>query len=169
MSKKQQEVKKELEPINVKVRGTLTGAFYGKRTFAKGGDKEDRYRYSLKIVPEDLKALREAAAPYYEDVDEKWIPKWFNSDDPEEMEYLNLASMYDIRAGLKEYGSTEMQDLGNLIDDYIKENGNINGSKVIFSVTLKEGAIYPAAVLIKELKKQSIEDMFEDVDDELPF
>lgn len=159
----------KLEPVNIKVRGTLTSAMFGKRSFAKGRDKEDRYRYSIKIVPEDLKALREAAEPYYENVDVKWIPKWLTSDKPEDLEYINLSSHYDIRAGLKEYGSNEMQDLGNLIDDYIADNGNINGSKVILSLTIKEGAIYPAAILIKELEKQTIEDMFEDVDDELPF
>ena len=163
-----QETEKK-EAVNIKVRGTLTSAMFGKRNFAKGGDKEDRYRYSIKIVPEDLKALREAAEPFYEKVEEKWIPKWLTSDDPKDLEYINLSSHYDILAGLKEYGSAEMQYLGNLVDDYIADNGNINGSKVILSITIKEGAIYPAAILIKELKKQTIEDMFEDVDDELPF
>ena len=59
--------------------------------------------------------------------------------------------------------------MGYLID-YINEHGNINGSKVVLLLTLKEGAIYPASILIKELKQVTIADMFQDFDDdEMPF
>ena len=57
---------------------------------------------------------------------------------------------------------------------FIEANGNINGSKVVLMVTLKEGAIYPQAILIKELHQTNIEDLFEgfmdiDGDESLPF
>ena len=166
MKKTTSEPKKESRSLMLK--GVLTQAMYGKRSFKKGGDKEDRYRYSLKLVEGELEKLREAAAPYYEDIDEQWIPKWLTSDDPKDLEYINLSSHYDIMAGLKTEGMTEAEDFGYLIDDYIAENGNINGSKVIMSITIKDGAIYPNAILIKELHKKTINDMFAECDD-LPF
>lgn len=156
------------DSTTINVRGILTSAFFGKRSFKKGGDKVDKYHYSLKILPEDMERLKEAAAPFYEDVDEKWIPKFMSSDDPKDLEYLNLSSNYDIRAGKKLEGE-DMEDVGKLIEDYTKENGNINGSKVIMALVIKEGVIYPQGILIKELHQQSINDMFMDVDDELPF
>lgn len=158
----------EKTSVVINVRGTLTNAFFGRRSFKKGGDKEDKFRYSLKILPEDMERLKEAAAPFYEDVDSQWIPKFLTSDDEKDLEFINLASNYDIAAGIKLEGDTEMKDIGKLMD-YIGANGNINGSKVIMALVIKEGAIYPQGILIKELHKQSISDMFMSVDEELPF
>ena len=166
MKKTNAEPKKESRSLMLK--GVLVQAMYGKRSFKKGGDKEDRYRYSLKLAEGQLEKLREAAAPYYEDTEEKWIPKWLTSEDPEDIEYINFSSHYDIMAGLKTEGMSDAEDLGLLIDNYIAENGNINGSKVIMSITIKEGAVYPNAILIKELHKRTINDMFADCDDDLP-
>lgn len=156
---------KVLESKNVYVRGILTDAFYGHKSFDKNG--KDKFRISIKIVPEDMGRLIEEAEEYYEEVDEKWIPKWFTDKDARE--FLNLSSNYDIKAGLKNPETGEIEELGYLID-YIDDHGNINGSKVVLLLTLKEGAIYPASILIKELKQVTIADMFQDFDDEeMPF
>ena len=154
----------KLESKSVYVRGVLTDAFYGHKSFDKNG--KDKYRISIKAVPEDMEALVEAAAPYYEETDEKWLPKWFTDEDARD--FLNLSSNYDIKAGYKNPETGKIDELGNLTD-YISDNGNINGSKVVLMVTLKEGAIYPASILIKELKQVTIADMFNDFDDDLPF
>ena len=112
-----------------------------------------------------MEKLVEAAEPYYENTDDAWIPKWFK--DEEAREYLNVSSNYDIKAGLKAEDGT-IQELGNLMD-YISDNGNINGSKVVLMVILKEGAIYPQSLLIKELHQTTISDMFMEFEDELPW
>lgn len=159
------EEKQEMKSTNVYVRGTLTDAFYGRKSFDKNG--KDKFRISIKANADDMEALAAAAEPYYENTDAKWLPKWFT--DADARDFLNLASNYDIPAGYKDPDTKEMTELGNLMD-YIGEHGNINGSKVIIMLTLKEGAIYPVSILIKELRKVTIADMFKDFDDdELPF
>ena len=165
---KQQE-KKENESKSLYVRGILTEAMYGRREFKKGSDSKDKYRISLKIEPEDMEKLIEEAEPFYEDTEEKWLPKWYTDEDARE--FLNLSSNFDLKIGIKENG--QLKDLGTMWD-YIQDNGNINGSKVVLLVTLKPGAIYPQAILIKELHQTNIEDLFNgfmvtDGDDELPF
>jgi hypothetical protein len=142
---------------------------FGRREFKKGSDSKDKYRISLKIEPEDMEKLIEEAEPFYEDTEEKWLPKWYTDEDARE--FLNLSSNYDLKIGIKENG--QLKDLGTMWD-YIQDNGNINGSKVVLLVTLKPGAIYPQAILIKELHQTNIEDLFNgfmetDGDDELPF
>lgn len=162
MGKSNKKETKELTSKSVYVRGILTDAMYGKRSFDKGADK---YRISIKAVPEDMENLVEEAEPYYENVDEKWIPKWFTDEDSRE--YLNLSSNFDIKVGEKLADGTVV-DLGHLMD-YINESGNINGSKVVLMVTLKQGAIYPQSMLIKEKHQTTIADMFAAFEDELPF
>ena len=155
----------ELKATSVFVRGTLTDAMFGKRTFAKGSDNKEKFRISIKALPEDMEKLVEVAEPYYENVSDDFTPKWFKEENARE--YLNVSSNYDIKAGLKAEDGT-IQELGNLMD-YINENGNINGSKVVLMVILKEGAIYPQSLLIKELHQTTISDMFMEFEDELPW
>ena len=159
--------KKQKDSASVFVLGTLTDAMYGVKEFRRGKSGSDKFRISIKAVPEDMEKLVEAAAPFYKDADEQWIPKWFK--DKEAREYLNLSSNFDIKAGMRNAETGNIDELGDLIGGYIKEHGNINGSKVIVMVTIKEGAVYPASILIKELKHTTIADMFADFDDELPF
>ena len=159
----------ELKAKSVYLRGVITEAMYGKRSFGKGSDSKEKYRISLKVVPDDMEKLIEEAEPYYEETDEKWIPKWYTDEDARE--YLNLSSNFDIKIGKKTENGVE--DCGTMMS-FIEANGNINGSEVILMVTLKPGAIYPQAILIKKLHTQTIGEMFEgfmevDGDEELPF
>lgn len=156
------------ESKSVYVRGIITEAMFGKREFKRGSDSKDKYRISLKIEPEDMDRLIEEAEPFYQDTDEKWLPKWYTDEDARE--YLNLSSNFDISIGQKN-AEGQLEDLGKMME-FIEKNGNINGSKVVLMLTLKPGAVYPQAILIKELKKQTIADMFMDIPDdfdELPF
>lgn len=151
------------------LRGIITEAMYGRREFKRGSDSKDKYRISLKIEPEDMEKLLEEVEPFYENTDEKWLPKWYTDEDARE--FINLSSNFDIKIGKKENGV--LVDCGTMMS-FIEANGNINGSKVVLMVTLKEGAIYPQAILIKELHQTSIEDLFEgfmdiDGDESLPF
>lgn len=166
--RKKKEEKQELRNKNVYVRGVLVDAFFGKRTFGKEKDAKDKYRISIKANADDMASLAKDAAPYYEDTEEKWRPKWLT--DPKSREFLNLASNYDIKAGYKNPETGNIDELG-FLNDYIVDNGNINGSKVVIMLTLKAGAIYPASILIKELKTATIADMFANFEDndELPF
>ena len=159
----------KIESKSVYLRGVITEAMYGKRSFGKGSDSKDKYRISLKVVSEDMDKLIEEAEPFYKETDEKWIPKWYTDEDARE--FLNLSSNFDIKIGKKTADGVE--DCGTMMK-YIEENGNINGSEVVLMVTLKPGAIYPQAILIKKLHTQTIGEMFngfEDIgeDEELPF
>ena len=162
--------KQELKSKSVYVRGAICDVMYGKRSFKKGGDKVDKYRISIKAEREDMDKLAEAAKPYYADTEEKFLPKWFI--DPEAREYLNLASNYDIPAGRRGDDKT-IEELGKL-QEYVDDNGNINGSKCVIMLTLKPGAVYPSSILLKEIQHKSMADMFADYDEddeaeELPF
>lgn len=169
-NKKAAKTEEKIESKSVYLRGVITEAMFGKRSFGKGSDSKDKYRISLKVVPEDMDKLIEEAGPFYEETDEKWIPKWYTDEDARE--FLNLSSNFDIKIG-KKTADGQLEDLGKMME-YIEKNGNINGSEVVLMVTLKPGAIYPQAILIKKLHTQTIGEMFngfEDIgeDEELPF
>lgn len=157
--------------------GTITTAMYGKRTFANGkSDKDEKYRLSMKLTAETMEKLKEAAEPFYVDVEEKWMPDWLTEETDKDGGYINLSSNYDIRTG--EYQNGQIVDVGGM-SDYVADNGgNINGSKAVVLVIIKPGAIYPGALLIKELHKVDIGSMFNTGDedfkavldgDDLPF
>ena len=63
------------ESKSLYLRGIITEAMYGRREFKRGSDSKDKYRISLKIEPEDMEKLLEEAEPFYENTDEKWLPK----------------------------------------------------------------------------------------------
>lgn len=148
--------------------GIVSLAMYGKRSFVNGkSDKEDMYRLSLKINIASLTKLRETAEPYYQDTDEKWLPNWLTKELDEfegEDIFINLASKYDFPVG--EYVNGKLNSLGSF-GDFLADNGNINGSKVVVSITIKSGALYPKALVIKELHKQDISSVFGESDDAL--
>ena len=88
----------------------------------------------------------------------KWLPEWLTGDTDKDGGYINLSSNYDIRTG--EYVNGAIVDKGGM-SDYVADNGgNINGSKAVVLVIIKPGAIYPGALLIKELHKVDIGSMF---------
>lgn len=170
-NKKAAKAEEKTESKSVYLRGVITEAMYGKRSFHNGSDSTDKYRISLKVVPDDMAKLIDEAEPFYEDTDDRWIPKWYTDEDARE--FINLSSKYDIKLGVKDEETGKLKDCGTMMQ-YINDNGNINGSEVVLMVVLKSGAIYPQAILIKKLHTQTIGEMFEgfmevDGDEELPF
>ena len=158
-TKKNTQAQKEQENGKFYLAGTITTAMYGKRTFANGKkDKDDKYRISLKCTAEAIDKLKETAEPFYVDTEEKWLPEWLTSETPADGGYINLSSGFDIRVG--EYVNGAIADAGNLTDYLADHGGNINGSKAVVLVSIKPGAIYPAALLIKELHVMDIGSMF---------
>lgn len=170
------ETKQTPESEKFYLAGTVTTALYGKRQFANGkSDKEDKYRLSLKCTKKAIEGLKEAAEPFYVDVEDKWLPEWLTKETNEDGGYINLSSTYPFPVG--EYVDGVIRTRG-MLQEFLTENGgNINGSEVVTLVSIKSGAIYPAALLIKKLKKQDIGSMFKTDDDgfveafgeELPF
>ena len=157
------EVAKEVakkDSKQVVIAGVVTTAMYGKRNFSTGqSDDTEKYRVSIKVKPAAVQVLKDAAEGYFEGIEDKWIPDWYKKE-AAETEYLNFSSSFDIRIG--ELGvNNRMFDKGTM-SDYIKANGgNINGSKIALSLTIKKGAVYPVAILVKELHSQTINDMFD--------
>lgn len=157
------EVTKEVakkDSKQVVIAGVVTTAMFGKRNFSTGqSDDTEKYRVSIKVKPAAVQTLKDASEGYFEGIEDKWIPDWYKKE-AAETEYLNFSSSFDIRIG--ELGvNNRMFDKGTM-SDYIKVNGgNINGSKIALSLTIKKGAVYPAAILVKELHSQTINDMFD--------
>lgn len=169
MAKKAVETKKELETTMIKVCGTITELMYGRRTYANGRkDKEDKYRLSLKLASGEMEKFIEACKKYYEDAEETYIPKFLKNDASiEDLEYLNLKSSFDF--GFVQKTANGFEEIGG-VDDVLADNGNINGSKVVVTIKIKEGAFYPVAVCIVELHKKSLADYFDASDfEDLPF
>lgn len=167
-AKKNTQAQKEQENGKVYLAGTITTAMYGKRTFSNGKkDKDDKYRISLKCTAEAIEKLVEAAEPFYVDTEEKWLPEWLTNEPSKDGGYINLSSGFDIRVG--EYVNGAIADAGNLTDYLADHGGNINGSKAVVLVSIKPGAIYPAALLIKELHVMDIGTMFAGDDFESAF
>lgn len=161
-NKKEQQAQ-QVESGKYYLSGVVTTAMYGKRSFTNGkSDKENRYRISLKCTKDAIEGLKEAAEPFYVDQEERWIPDWIKNDVDEDGGYINMSSGFDIRCG--EYKDGVIKDLGSMTDFIADQGGNINGSKVVVLVGIKLGAIYPNAMIIKELHTQDIGSMF-DTDD----
>ena len=161
------EVTKEVAKVvkndssHVVIAGIVTTAMYGKRNFSTGQkDEVEKYRISIKVNSATVQALKDAAKGFFDGIDDKWIPDWYKKD-AAETEYLNFSSSFDIRIG--ELGvNNRMFDKGTMTE-YIKaKGGNINESKIALSLTIKKGAVYPSAILVKELHSQTINDMFGD-------
>lgn len=167
-TKKQQEQQAELQPKFVRVCGTVTDMMYGRRTYKNGRkDKEDKFRLSIKPADGEIEKLIDEAAPYYENADANYIPKFLKDDVSEDLEYLNLKSSFEFPFAKLENGAIiEAGTFTNVLEQY----GNITGSKVVVTVKLVEGAFYPASVCIVELKSKSLTDFYSDLEfDKLPF
>lgn len=159
----------EMEAKVVRVCGTVTEMMYGRRTYANGRkDKEDKFRLSIKLADGEIEKFIEAAAPYYENADATYVPKFLKEDaTDEDKQFLNFKSGFTF--GFVQKTEDGFEDIGDF-EQVLEDNGNITGSKVVVTVKLKEGAFYPVACCIVELSKKSISDYFTDCDfDDLPF
>ena len=151
------------EPKRCTVTGIITSCYKGATKF----DKDDAIRIGLKMDEGMFDKLRKAVddAGVYTNTSAGFRPKWYT--DPDKAEYLNVKTGYDIIARVNGSDRFAAGCDYHLYDDFLTEIGSINGSHCALSLILKDGAIYPLAILIDTLKEVSFEDMFDM--DELPF
>lgn len=157
------------EATNVNVCGTIVDMMYGKRTYNNGRkDKEDKYRLSLQLADGEMEKFIDIATPFYANSEETYVPKFLKEDaEEEDLQYLNFKSTFPFGFVKKtENGIEEIGDFNKVLEEY----GNINGSKVVMTVKLKDGAFYPVGCCIVELHKKSLTEFYSDFDfDDLPF
>lgn len=138
------------------VKGILTSCYYGKSKLDKDNNK---FRLSIKVEQSEVEKLRNKAVELKTYETTRLVPKWF-TDDIETIEYLNFKSIYDLP--LKhENETTTLEDVLSDNDNYL--NCRLVGSECRISVTLKEGAIYPNAIMID--KAGEVKNPFSDFED----
>lgn len=167
-NKATQEQQKQ-EGVKINLCGTVTDLMFGRRTYNNGRkDKEDKYRLSVELAAGEMDKFIAACKPMYEKADEKYIPKFLSADATEdEKKYLNLKSSFPF--GFCQRNGRAIEDLGT-VEDVLKDLGNINGSKVVVTIIIKEGAFYPVAVCIVQLVQKTLADYYGDFDfSDLPF
>ena len=159
------------EATNVNVCGTIVDMMYGKRTYNNGRkDKEDKYRLSLQLADGEMEKFIDIATPFYANSEETYIPKFLKEDaDEEDLKYLNFKSSFSFGFVMRSEETHTFEDIGDF-NEVLDKFGNINGSKVVMTVKLKDGAFYPVGCCIIELHKKSLTEFYSSLDfDELPF
>lgn len=138
--------------------GTLSAYRFGGSKYS--GDKEI-YQVSVKTTALTPGLVAEIKKAYFSDTKDKYLPSFikdFEEGKTQDGVYINLKSQYEIPAfvegeGNKRYGFDDVIELGEGLPPH--------GSTVKLSCRLKEGAIYPLAILIQELRKQDASDYFD--------
>ena len=157
------------ESVKVNICGTVTDLMFGRRTYNNGRrDKEDKYRMSIELAAGEIDKFIDACKPFYENADKKYIPKFLEEDaTDDDKKYLNFKSSFPF--GFCKRNNKAIEDIGTA-EVVIRDLGNINGSKVVVTVIIKEGAFYPVAVCIVELEQKTLADYYGDFDfSDLPF
>ena len=139
---KAKEEKKTLETKKLAINGIITEMTFGK----KFKDTEPRYHVSVKISEETRDKLIEIAAPYFENVEERFIPEWLNAKSL----YINLKSKYPVKV-MTEGGTDE---------HVIRENEDYVGARGTVLANLKEKGLYLAGVVCKDQKEKTLENFF---------
>lgn len=116
------------------ISATLNSAY--SKTYGNESNEENKKKnvLNLKDITDDVK---KALTEVFENKPPKWQPMWFK----EGMESVQLKSTYDIPVMLVDEGEKMS------FQDFV-ERGLIRGAKVRVSVNLKDGAIYPVAMMV---------------------
>lgn len=124
------------------VKGSMHNCRYGKVTKK---DKEDKYRFSIKLNPEDMTDTFYAQfEEVYMNMSDSFTPTWLK----ERNGYINQASSFDFKVELPDGSRIDYSEALKTID-------NLNGSIGQFKLKLKEGAIYPIAIKLSEFGEES--------------
>lgn len=140
------------------VTGTLTAFRFASSKFS--GD-EEHYQVSVKtsdFTPDLIKAIKDR---YFSETKDKYLPSFIKDaekDGCKDPLYINLKSKYEFGTflegeGNKRYTFDEVIELGDGLAPL--------HSEVKLSMRLKDGAVYPLALLITKLNKQDAADYFE--------
>ena len=138
--------------------GTLTAYRYSGTKYVN--DKEV-YQVSIKTDALTQDLVDQIKEDYFSDTKDKYLPsfiKKFDNGEAEDGVFVNLKSQYEIPAfvqgqGNKRYSFDDVIELGDGLPPH--------GSVVKLSCRLKEGSIYPLAVMFIEINKQDASDYFE--------
>ena len=133
--------------------GILKAFRYGTNKF---DTKQEKYFVSI-LTTLDAATRQDIKDRYFSEAKEKYIPEPFREIKNGEC-YFNLKSLYEIPVfklgeGNKKYSFDEVIEMGEGLPPY--------GSTVKLSMRLKEGAVYPLALQIIELKKANADDYFD--------
>ena len=124
------------------VKGSMHNCRFGKVTKK---DKEDKYRFSIKLNPEDMTdSFYAQFEEVYMNMSDGFTPTWLK----ERNGYINQASLYDFKVELPDGSRIDYSEALKTID-------NLNGSIGQFKLKLKEGSIYPVAVKLSEFGEES--------------
>lgn len=118
--------------------------------------KTEKYFVSI-LTSLDAETRKDIKDRYFSEAKEKYIPEPFREIKNGEC-YFNLKSLYEIPVfklgeGNKKYSFDEVIEMGDGLPPY--------GSTVKLSMRLKEGAIYPLALQIIEIRKANADDYFD--------
>lgn len=133
--------------------GRLTALRFGTNKF---DTTKEKYYVSIKTTLDA--ATREAIRDkYFSETKDKYLPEPFKNIKDGEC-YFNLKSLYEIPVfklgeGNHKYTYDDVIEMGDGLPPY--------GSTVKLSMRLKEGAIYPLAIQIIEIRKANAEDYFD--------
>lgn len=152
------------EAVRCTVTGIITSAFKGATKF----DKNEAIRIGLKLDDKMMLKLYTTAksAGIYDNTAPGFIPKWYQ--EPDKTEFINVKTGYAVKVRVQNNEKFNQVTDYDLEDDILNEYGSINGSHCALALNLKDGAIYPLAILIDNLKEVTFDDLFDDMD-ELPF
>ena len=154
--KKTNETKKEIKKIVVK--GKLIKCVRKAKTFKGVTGKEKLYitLAEVELTEEQENALKDC----FKDSGTKFTPEWVKNFEG----YVNLSTVYDLP-----FSDCTTGKRGESLEDYIADSfEKWCGASVGISINLKDGAVYPKAIVIYGEGKEF--DPFADFDEEeLPF
>lgn len=132
--------------------GTLKAFRFGSSKF----DKTEKYYISI-LSSLDKETRKDIRDRYFSEAKDKYIPEPFR-DIKDGACYFNMKSLYEIPVfkigeGNKKYTFEEVIEMGDGLPPY--------GSTVKLSMRLKEGAIYPLALQLIDIRKANADDYFD--------
>lgn len=140
---------------NMVVKGKLIKARRMVKEFK--GQKSDEKLYitlaEVKLTDEQMKTLKDA----FKESGKKFTPSWITDFEG----FVNVATKFELPA--KSYGGQKYDSL----EDLIADEPNYYQADVRLSLNVKDGAIYPKAIVFDGEGKEF--DPFADMDEELPF
>ena len=139
------------------VTGTLTNFRYSTSKYKS----DEHYQISVKtsdLTPELIADIKER---YFSDTKDKYLPSFVKDVEKngcDEPIFINLQSKYEVGTfiegeGNKRYSYDDVIELGEGLAPL--------HSEVKLSMRLKDGAVYPLAIMITTLKKQDASDYFD--------
>lgn len=137
--------------------GTLTAFRHSTTKYKKD---QEYYQVSVltdSLTPEVIEAIK---VKYYSNTIDKYLPSFIKDADKDGTSnlYINLKSQFEFSSfiegkGNERYGYDQIIELGEGLPPI--------GSDVKLSMRLKEGGVYPMALMFTKIKKQDVNDFFE--------